>query len=159
LQAPLKYRCSQLCVLALVEWILARHFDNRPCMRYIMTRLTPLMACISQSGTRAGNSISRSDLPFATHYINTTTQGPGSEREFLSHSDQPCQLGRLFFLIDCKKIMPQLGGRQTFVREAKLNQELKARYADRPTAERGPFSRVNFRAKPRFTMPESSKNL
>ena len=75
-------------------------------------------------------------------------------------SDPTCQLGgHLPFLIDCKKIMRQLGRDQTAVPEIQLNRELKCRYADRPTAERGPYSRGDFRAKPLFKRPESSKNL
>src|SRR5215467_6868202 len=61
-------------------------------MRSVMERFTPMKLCIRQSRDRDGKFVSTERLRFVTQLYEYNRSRAGSEREFLSHSDQPCQL-------------------------------------------------------------------
>jgi hypothetical protein len=147
-------------IIAAEEPVLARQFDDNVDMRHLIEKYTPRMSCISPiRGTGREIRIHGGPSHLQCQLYEYNRPKRGERARISSHGDQPYQLGGHLPLIDCKKIMRRPGRYQTDVPETQLNQELKCRYADRPTAERGPYSRVDFRAKPLFKRPESSKNL
>jgi len=128
-------------------------------LRHLIEKYTPQTSRISQSEERDGKfefTVRPSHLQRQLYEYNG--QSAGGERQFLRIASSHTSLVGTFLLIDCKKIMRQPGRDQTAVPEIQLNPELKCRYTDRPTAERGPYSRGDFRAKPFSKRPESSKN-
>jgi hypothetical protein len=97
-----------------------------PILRRLMGKHTPLMSCISPirgPGREIRIHGATSHLQRQLHEYNRPRRG--ERARISSHGDRP--LGGHFPLIDCKKIMPQPGRRQTFVRENQSNQKLKAR--------------------------------
>ena len=102
--------------------------------------------------------ISPYDLPFTTQLYEYNRISAPSDDIFFRIAISHARLVGSFLLIDSKKIMPQPGGRE--ILSAKHNQNNRLGPDRRPTGrgERSIF-RIDFPAKPRFTMPESSKNL
>ena len=76
-------------------------------MRYAMLRLTPLMSCQIQSGTRIGNTISRCGLPMTMQLYEYNRPRARQATIFFFRIAISRARCRLFPLIDCKKIMPQ----------------------------------------------------